>query len=69
MTRAIIPYIKTVEVEICPFLSLPPMMPFPLKGLLCHSNRWRGLGNCLQEDGTPANGVLLLTEKGGQVEL
>lgn len=63
------PYIKPVQVEVCPFLCLPPVVSFPLEGLICHGNGWGGLGNGTEENSTPANRVLLFAEKGRQVEL
>lgn len=45
------------------------MVSFSFEGLLSHGDGWRGLGDGLQENSAPANGVLLLAEECGQVEL
>lgn len=44
-------------------------MSFSLEGFIGHGNGWSSFGDGAEEDSTPADGVLLFTEEGRQVEL
>jgi hypothetical protein len=45
------------------------MISFTIEGVFRHGDGGGSLGNGLQEDSAPTDGVLLLTKECGQVEL
>lgn len=65
-----VPDVDAIEVEVCPLLCLPPVMPFPLLGiLLLHSTCGNSFRDSLEEYGTPANVVLLVSEVAQELKL
>lgn len=64
-----VPDKETVEVEIGPFLGLPPVVLFALVGLVLHGAGRGGLGDGLEEDGAPGNVGVGDAEGGREFEL
>lgn len=68
-TAADSPDEEAVEVEVGPFLGLPPVVLFAVELVALHGARGGCLGDCLEKDGAPGNVDVALLQIGGKLKL